>query len=113
MFHRVPYFGGHWEHGGTRAKIKNKNPPKGIWLDGERLDGVCSLRAVPEANPNILSVFGLDALDDFLHQTHLAGNRLPGQMTGFVDGNDLYDLLFRKKVNKKLNEFDNRYHVDF
>lgn len=42
-----------------------------------------------------------------------AGNRLPDQMTGFVDGNDLYDLLFRKKVNKKLNEFDNRYHVDF
>ena len=42
-----------------------------------------------------------------------AGNRLPDQMTGFVDGNDLYDLLFRKRVNKKLNEFDNRYHVDF
>lgn len=42
-----------------------------------------------------------------------AGNRLPGQMTGFVDGKDLYDLLFRKKVNKKLNELDNRYRVDF
>ena len=42
-----------------------------------------------------------------------AGNRLPGQMTGFVDGNDLYNLLFRKKVNKKLNELDNRYRVDF
>ena len=42
-----------------------------------------------------------------------AGNRLPGQMTGFVDGNDLYNLLFRKKVNKKLNEFDNRYPIDF
>ena len=42
-----------------------------------------------------------------------AGNRLPDQMTGFVDGNDLYNLLFRKKVNKKLNEFDNRYPVDF
>ena len=38
-----------------------------------------------------------------------AGNRLPGQMTGFVDGNDLYNLLFRKKVNKKLHELDNRY----
>ena len=42
-----------------------------------------------------------------------AGNRLPGQMTGFVDGNDLYNLLFRNKVNKKLNELDNRYHGDF
>lgn len=42
-----------------------------------------------------------------------AGNRLPGQMTGYVDGNDLYDLLFRKKVSKKLNELDNRYPVDF
>ena len=38
-----------------------------------------------------------------------AGNRLPGQMTGFVDGNDLYNLLFRKKVNKKIHELDNRY----
>ena len=38
-----------------------------------------------------------------------AGNRLPDQMTGFVDGNDLYDLLFRKKVNKKIHELDNRY----
>lgn len=42
-----------------------------------------------------------------------AGNRLPDQMTGFVDGNDLYDLLFRKKVYKKLHELDNRYPVDF
>ena len=42
-----------------------------------------------------------------------AGNRLPGQMTGFVDGKDLYDLLFRKKVNKKIHELDNRYPVDF
>lgn len=42
-----------------------------------------------------------------------AGNRLPGQMTGVVDGNDLYDLLFRKKVDKKINELDNRYRVDF
>ena len=42
-----------------------------------------------------------------------AGNRLPGQMTGFVDDNDLYDLLFRKKVNKKIHELDNRYRVDF
>ena len=38
-----------------------------------------------------------------------AGNRLPDQMTGFVGGNDLYDLLFRKKVNKKIHELDNRY----
>ena len=38
-----------------------------------------------------------------------AGNRLPDQMTGFVDGNDLYNLLFRKKVNKKIHELDNRY----
>ena len=38
-----------------------------------------------------------------------AGNRLPDQMTGVVDGNDLYDLLFRKKVNKKIHELDNRY----
>lgn len=42
-----------------------------------------------------------------------AGNRLPGQMTGVVDGKDLYDLLFRKKVDKKINELDNRYRVDF
>ena len=42
-----------------------------------------------------------------------AGNRLPDQMTGFVDGNDLYDLLFRKKANKKIHEFDNRYPVYF
>ena len=42
-----------------------------------------------------------------------AGNRLPDQMTGFVDGNDLYNLLFRKKVNKKIHELDNRYPVDF
>ena len=42
-----------------------------------------------------------------------AGNRLPGQMTGFVGGDDLYDLLFRKKVNKKLHELDNRYPVYF
>lgn len=42
-----------------------------------------------------------------------AGNRLPDQMTGFVDGNDLYNLLFRKKVYKKLHELDNRYPVDF
>lgn len=42
-----------------------------------------------------------------------AGNRLPGQMTGFVDGNDLYDLLFRKKVNRKIHELDNRYPVYF
>lgn len=98
---------------GQGQKLKNKNPPKGIGLDGERLDGVCSLRAVPEANPNILSVFGLDSLDDFLHQTRLAGNRLPDQMTGVVDGKDLYNLLFRKKVNKKIHELDNRYPVDF
>lgn len=42
-----------------------------------------------------------------------AGNRLPGQMTGVVDGKDLYDLLFRKKVDKKINELDNRYRVEF
>ena len=42
-----------------------------------------------------------------------AGNRLPGQMTGFVNDNDLYDLLFRKKVNKKIHELDNRYRVEF
>lgn len=42
-----------------------------------------------------------------------AGNRLPDQMTGFVGSDDLYDLLFRKKVSKKLNELDNRYRVDF
>ena len=42
-----------------------------------------------------------------------AGNRLPDQMTGFVDGNDLYNLLFRKKVNKKIHELDNRYPVYF
>jgi hypothetical protein len=42
-----------------------------------------------------------------------AGNRLPGQMTGVVDGKDLYDLLFRKKVDKKINELDSRYRVDF
>lgn len=42
-----------------------------------------------------------------------AGNRLPGQMTGVVDGKDLYALLFRKKVDKKINELDNRYRVDF
>ena len=42
-----------------------------------------------------------------------AGNRLPGQMTGFVDDNDLYNLLFRKKVNKKIHELDNRYPVYF
>lgn len=42
-----------------------------------------------------------------------AGNRLPGQMTGFVGKNDLYDLLFRKKVNKKIHELDSRYPVDF
>ena len=42
-----------------------------------------------------------------------AGNRLPGQMTGFVGENDLYNLLFRKKVNKKIHELDNRYPVDF
>lgn len=42
-----------------------------------------------------------------------AGNRLPGQMTGVVDGKDLYDLLFRKKVDRRINELDNRYRVDF
>lgn len=42
-----------------------------------------------------------------------AGNRLPGQMTGFANGKDLYDLLFRKKVDRKINELDNRYRVDF
>lgn len=42
-----------------------------------------------------------------------AGNRLPGQMTGFVGENNLYNLLFRKKVNKKIHELDNRYPVDF
>lgn len=42
-----------------------------------------------------------------------AGNRLPDRMTGFVDGDDLYNLLFRKKVNKKIHELDNRYPVDF
>lgn len=42
-----------------------------------------------------------------------AGNRLPDQMTGYVDGNNLYNLLFRKKVNKKIHELDNRYPVDF
>ena len=35
------------------------------------------------------------------------------QMTGFVDGNDLYNLLFRKKVDRKIHELDNRYPVDF
>lgn len=38
---------------------------------------------------------------------------LPGQMTGVVNGQDLYDLLFRKKVDRKINELDNRYRVDF
>lgn len=42
-----------------------------------------------------------------------AGNRLPGQMTGVVDGKDLYDLLFRKKVDRRINELDNRYRVEF
>ena len=42
-----------------------------------------------------------------------AGNRLPGQMTGMVNGQDLYNLLFRKKVDRKINELDNRYRVDF
>ena len=42
-----------------------------------------------------------------------AGNRLPGQMTGKVNGQDLYNLLFRKKANRKINELDNRYPVDF
>lgn len=42
-----------------------------------------------------------------------AGNRLPGQMTGFMNEQDLYDLLFRKKVDRKINELDNRYRVDF
>ena len=42
-----------------------------------------------------------------------AGNRLPGQMTGFVDGNDLYKLLFKKKVDRKIHELDNRYPVFF
>lgn len=39
--------------------------------------------------------------------------QFPDQMTGVVDGKDLYNLLFRKKANKKLHEFDNRYPVDF
>lgn len=42
-----------------------------------------------------------------------AGNRLTGQMTGVVDGKDLYDLLFRKKVDRRINELDNRYRVEF
>lgn len=42
-----------------------------------------------------------------------AGNRLPGQMTGFVGEDNLYNLLFRKKVNKKIHELDNRYPVYF
>ncbi|MBQ5771342.1 MAG: hypothetical protein IIW08_09235 [Clostridia bacterium] len=42
-----------------------------------------------------------------------AGNRLPGQMTAVLDGEDLYDLLFRKKVDRKINSLDNRYKVDF
>lgn len=42
-----------------------------------------------------------------------AGNRLPGQMTGFVNDRDLYNLLFRKKVNKKIHELDSRYPVEF
>ena len=35
------------------------------------------------------------------------------QMTGVVDGKDLYDLLFRKKVDRKIHELDNRYPVFF
>ena len=35
------------------------------------------------------------------------------QMTGFVGENDLYDLLFRKKVDRKIHELDNRYPVFF
>lgn len=42
-----------------------------------------------------------------------AGNRLPGQMTAVLDGEDLYDLLFRKKVDRKINSLDDRYRVDF
>lgn len=42
-----------------------------------------------------------------------AGNRLPGQMTAVLGGEDLYDLLFRKKVDRKINSLDNRYRVDF
>ena len=45
--------------------------------------------------------------------TSSAGNRLPGQMTGFMDGKDLYDELFRKKVDRKIRDLDNRYVVDF
>lgn len=42
-----------------------------------------------------------------------AGNRLPGQKTGILNGKDLYDLLFRKKADRKINELDSRYNVDF
>ena len=42
-----------------------------------------------------------------------AGHRLPGQKTGILNGKDLYDLLFRKKADRKINELDSRYNVDF
>lgn len=41
-----------------------------------------------------------------------AGNRLPGQKTGILDGKDLYDLLFRRKADRKINELDSRYNID-
>lgn len=45
--------------------------------------------------------------------TSSAGNRLPGQMTGILDGKDLYDELFRKKVDRKIRDLDDRYVVNF
>lgn len=41
-----------------------------------------------------------------------AGNRLPGQKTGILDGKDLYDLLFRRKSDRRINELDSRYNID-
>ena len=47
---------------GQGQKLKNKNPPKGIGLDGERLDGVAPLASVTPNDFHKLGRFGLQVL---------------------------------------------------